>query len=206
MNKIGIIGNGFVGNAIYQNIKNFYDVKVYDINFNKSYNTLEETLNTDICFVCLPTPMVNAEGGECNLSIVNEFFNNVPKNLNTLFAIKSTIPIGTTKNLQSIRPDLKIVHNPEFLTANNSVEDFKNSDRNIIGGQEGQLLLEFYNNLFPNSNNLIVSSDESETIKYFANTYLATKVTFFNLMFDVCEKYKINYCKILIIIVLLVHQ
>jgi UDPglucose 6-dehydrogenase len=193
MNNIGIVGNGFVGNAIYQNIKNFYNVKVYDIDKNKSYNTLEQALDTDICFVCLPTPMTHTEGGECNLDIINQFFINLPKNLNTLFAIKSTIPIGTTRNLKSTRPDLKIVHNPEFLTAKNSVEDFKNSDRNIIGGQDAESLLLFYNKLFPNSNNLIVSSDESETIKYFANTYLATKVTFFNLMFDVCEKYRINY-------------
>ncbi len=196
MNKIGIIGNGFVGNAIYQNIKDHYEVKVYDVNPIKSYNTLEETYDTKICFICLPTPMTHAEGGECNLQIINEFFKSIPNNLSTLFAIKSTVPIGTTRSLQEARPDLKIVHNPEFLTANNSVEDFKNSDRNIIGGQHGELLLSFYKELFPSSNNFIVSAEESETIKYFANTFLATKVTFFNLMFDVCNFYKIDYTNV----------
>ena len=88
---IGIIGNGFVGNAIYQNIKDKFNVFVYDINKNKSYNTLEETYKSDIIFVCLPTPMKDENGAECNLNIINEFFNNIPNNSKALFAIKSTI-------------------------------------------------------------------------------------------------------------------
>lgn len=189
---VGIIGNGFVGNAIYQNLKDKFNVRVYDINFDKCLNTLDHVYESEIIFVCLPTPMKSAEGAECNLSIINTFFNNVPKNNNALFAIKSTIPIGTTRKLQQLRQDLNIVHNPEFLTANNAVEDFRNSERNIVGGK-GQKLIEFYNILFPNAKNILVSSDESETIKYFANTYLATKVTFFNIMHDVSVKYNLNY-------------
>ena len=190
--NIGIVGNGFVGNAIYQHLKNYFNVMVYDIDPERSYNSLTEIYTNEIIFVCLPTPMKNADGSGCNLTIINEFFISVPKNVKSLFVIKSTIPIGTTKKLQLSRVDLNIVHNPEFLTANNAVEDFKNSERNIVGG-DGKILIDLYNHIFPNAKNILVSSDESETIKYFANTYLATKVAFFNIMFDVSNKYNMCY-------------
>jgi UDPglucose 6-dehydrogenase len=195
MYNIGIVGNGFVGNAIYQNIKEKYNTKVYDLQPDRSNSTLEDIYSCDIVFVCLPTPMLHADGGKCNLSIIETFFHNVPFKTDCLFVIKSTVPIGTTKKISNTRPDLKVVHNPEFLTANNAIEDFKNSNRNIIGhnNSDGMLLLKFLNELFPNAKNMLVSSDESETIKYFANTYLATKVAFFNIMYDVSIKYNINY-------------
>jgi UDPglucose 6-dehydrogenase len=195
MKDIGIVGNGFVGNAIYQNLKNIYNVKVYDIDLNKSLNQLNEVYECDLVFVCLPTPMISADGGKCNLSIVDNFFKTVPNSCKSLFVIKSTIPIGTTQKIRNDRKDLKICHNPEFLTAANAVEDFKNSDRNIIGGdlEETKLLHDLLFELFPNSKIITTSSDESETIKYFSNVFLATKVAFFNILFDVSNTYKMNY-------------
>ena len=195
MKDIGIVGNGFVGNAIYQNLKNIYNVKVYDIDLNKSLNQLNEVYECDLVFVCLPTPMISADGGKCNLSIVDNFFKTVPNSCKSLFVIKSTIPIGTTQKIRNDRKDLKICHNPEFLTAANAVEDFKNSDRNVIGGdlEETKLLHDLLFELFPNSKIITTSSDESETIKYFSNVFLATKVAFFNILFDVSNTYKMNY-------------
>ena len=74
MTKIGIVGNGFVGNAIYQNIKDkIKDVFVFDVDSQKSYNTKDETISCDIVFVCLPTPMKEKNGGECNLSYIDTF-------------------------------------------------------------------------------------------------------------------------------------
>lgn len=197
---IGIVGNGFVGNALYQNIKAKYKTKIYDIIKQKSLNTLEEVLDSDIIFVCLPTPMKSAEGSECNLSIIQNFFNSIPSNSKPLFVIKSTVPIGTTRELKNKRTDLKIVHNPEFLTARNAVEDFSKSNRNIVGGskQDSELLLTFFNDFFPNALNINVDYEESEMIKYFSNTFLATKVAFFNLIFDMCEKNNFNYQNIVL--------
>ncbi len=195
MIKIGIIGNGFVGNAIYQNIKSYYSVCVFDKDSNKSYNSFEETINCDVVFVCLPTPMTDAEGGSCNLNILNGFFNSLPKNLNSLFVIKSTVPIGTTKTIQNARKDLKIVHNPEFLTAAKAVEDLKNAERNIFGGdtEHNKFLAQILHKINPNTKNIFVSSDESEAIKYFSNTFLATKVAYFNLMYDLSKKLSLDY-------------
>ena len=62
---IGIVGNGFVGNAVYQNFRDKTPCKVYDTDKNRSLNTLSEVIEQDFIFVCLPTPM--RYGGECCL-------------------------------------------------------------------------------------------------------------------------------------------
>lgn len=194
--KVGIIGNGFVGNAIYQNIKDkIQNLFVFDVDDSKRLSSYEDTIESDIIFVCLPTPMKDRMGGECNLSYIDNFFDSLPSNLNGIFVIKSTVPIGTTKRLSEKRNDLNIIHNPEFLTARNSVEDFNNADRNIIGGDESSSLIlkKFYDEYFSHIPTFIVSSNESETIKYFSNTYLSVKVAYFNLLYDLCEKLEMDF-------------
>ena len=69
---IGIVGNGFVGNAVYQNFRDKTQCKVYDTDKNRSLNSLGEVINQEFIFVCLPTPM--RYGGECDLSILDDFF------------------------------------------------------------------------------------------------------------------------------------
>ena len=69
--KIGIIGQGFVGNAIYQKFSKYYDVKTYDIKGRIHCNSDEhETMNNEIVFVCLPTPM--NEDNTCHIDIVED--------------------------------------------------------------------------------------------------------------------------------------
>jgi hypothetical protein len=53
---VGIVGNGFVGNAVYQNLKSKVECKVFDVDPNKTLSTLEEVLEKEFIFVCLPTP------------------------------------------------------------------------------------------------------------------------------------------------------
>lgn len=195
MTSVGIIGNGFVGNAIYQNFKNKVVTRVFDVRPEKCLNTQSDCLKANIVFICLPTPM--KENGQCDLSFVLNFFNTVEisAGYDPLFVIKSTVPIGTTEMLCNLRKDLKIVHNPEFLTAVNAVEDFRKSDRNIIGGkQEWALKLSnFFIEHFPTIPIQIVSSNESETIKYFCNSFLAAKVAFFNNLYEICQKFNMNF-------------
>ena len=90
MNSIGVVGNGFVGGAIVQGFSTFNDIFVYDKDPKKSVNTLEEVLDCNYVFVCLPTPMSSAEGGECNLSIIEDFFSGIEYNPDQVFIIKST--------------------------------------------------------------------------------------------------------------------
>jgi UDPglucose 6-dehydrogenase len=190
---IGIIGNGFVGNAVYQNLKDKIECKVFDVYPNRSPNTLEEVLVSCFIFVCLPTPM--NKSGKCDLSIIENFFSNLPNQVPGIFVIKSTVPVGTTEKFAQAH---KVIHNPEFLTAKNAVEDFKNSERNIIGGKQEycEEFSQFFSKMFPNIPNQIVTSGESETIKYFSNTFLATKVAYFNKMYDFCQEVGIDYDRV----------
>ena len=66
--KLGIVGQGFVGNAIYQKFKNYYEVKTFDLDSTKCNSTFDEVAVCDYVFVCLPTPM--NQDGSCNTDIV----------------------------------------------------------------------------------------------------------------------------------------
>ena len=187
---VGIVGNGFVGNAVYQNLRDKVKCKVFDVDKNRSLNTLEEVINQNFIFVCLPTPMRST--GECDLSILDNFFEELPDHLTGTFVIKSTVPIGTTKKYTERH---NVIHNPEFLTARNAVEDFAKAERNVVGGDK-ELCVDFtcfFEACFPKIPSIIVSSDESEAIKYFSNTFLAYKVAYFNKVFDMCKAVGMNY-------------
>ena len=204
MTSIGVIGNGFVGNAVAQGFSEIVDVKIYDSDSSRSTHTLKETLNTDFIFICLPTPMVDAEGGNCNLSIIEGFFDvlkkeDFDKNKLPVFIIKSTVPVGTTRRLQEKHSWISFVHNPEFLTAVNAAEDFLNADRTVIGGNSSDSIEKvrlLYKTHFPSIPIHTMSSDESESVKYFANCFLATKVMFFNEMKLLSEELNVDYNKI----------
>ena len=75
--KLGIIGNGFVGNAIAHAFIPCMQVKIYDKDPKKSINTFKEVIDSDFVFVCVPTPMKKALGGEIDLTIINSVFNSV---------------------------------------------------------------------------------------------------------------------------------
>jgi len=204
MTNIGIIGNGFVGNAVAKGFASFIDdIKIYDTNLKRRTHNILDTINSDFVFVCLPTPMVDAEGGECNLSIIEDFFDMLEKDdlteNNPIFIIKSTVPIGTTRKLQEKHSWLNIIHNPEFLTAVNAEEDFINAERTVIGGNcldSLEIVEDLYNKYFPNIPIHTMTSDESESVKYFANCFLATKVMFFNEMKVLTESLGVDFDKI----------
>ncbi|MBC8442788.1 MAG: UDP-glucose/GDP-mannose dehydrogenase family protein [Proteobacteria bacterium] len=205
MISIGVIGNGFVGNAVANGFDPFLvdGAKVYDIDPKRRTHGLVGAINSDFVFVCLPTPMVDAEGGECNLSIIEEFFDTLNKDdltgSNPVFIIKSTVPIGTTRKLQEKHTWLNIIHNPEFLTAANAEEDFLNADRTVLGGSCKESLSRveaLYEEFFPETPIYTMTSDESESVKYFANCFLATKVMFFNEMKMLSESLDVDFDKI----------
>ena len=198
---VGIVGNGFVGNALYQNLRDKVQCKVYDVDKNRSFNTLEEVVEQEYVFVCLPTPM--RKDGSCDLSILEKFFEDIEEmDLNILeertFIIKSTVPIGTTKRLAEKHSLTWIVHNPEFLTARNAVHDFKVAQRTVLGGDSlltNRVAKLYWGYIYYGQDPEIIqcSSDESEAIKYFSNTFLAYKVAYFNKVYDTCQKLGMDY-------------
>ena len=183
--KIGIIGKGFVGNAILQGLNHYYDLKVHDIDPRRSTNTFEEVVNCDLVFLCVPTPM-HKDTGECDLSYIESVFEKAGKiSISCIFVIKSTVPVGTTKKLNEKYKNIKILHSPEFLTARTAATDFICPSRHIVGGETENgtdILKQIYEERFPGVPCQTMTSDESEFVKYFANCFFATKVSYFNEM------------------------
>lgn len=201
VNSIGVVGCGFVGKAVIRGFSGFVkEVNTYDVDPKRCYSSFEDTINSDIVFVCLPTPMVSVEGGEANLSIIYDFFekvNNIKKrNYKKIFAIKSTIPVGTTKKIIEKTGIKSIVHCPEFLRASSFLIDFLTPSRNIIGGNHKESiykLKKLLNERFPGVHCYIMDSDASEMVKYMVNCFLATKVLFFNEMRLLADQKDMNW-------------
>ena len=199
---IGIIGQGFVGNAVYQKFKNYYDVLTNDLDENKSTATLENL--TQMCstiFLCLPTPMKS--DGKCDTSILEKVLDKIDlltDNLETkkTIVIKSTIPPGTTEKFNKRYESLDIVFNPEFLTERNAVEDYNNQDRIILGGPRPSTteLKQIFSKVFPEAHIIKTDSTHAEMVKYLTNSFLATKVSFANEIYQICEGLHIDYDKV----------
>ncbi len=197
--SIGVVGAGYVGGTVAKGFEHCGEVRVYDILPKRCTHSFEDVVNSDFVFVALPTPMVSAEGGEANLEIIFDFFKKVKSigyKSNSIFIIKSTVPIGTTKKISKQFGMSNIVHNPEFLREATALEDFLHPSRIIIGGQcPGSIkkVKELFYELFPEVRCYIMSSDASEMVKYMANSFLATKVIFFNEMYLLAEKLDISW-------------
>ena len=198
--SIGIIGQGFVGNAIYQKFRNYFDVKTFDLDESKrTADTLEEVVEaSDVVFVCVPTPMKRVDGS-CDISIVElviSQINNVGKDV--IVVIKSTIPPTTTEMFNNTFKSITIVFNPEFLTEANAVQDFENQSKIILGGpRKGTTLLkQIYRLVFPSTPIIKTGSTHAEMVKYLTNTFLATKVSFANEIYQVCDKLGLDYDKV----------
>lgn len=199
--KIGVIGNGFVGSAVASGFSS-EEVKVYDKNPESSTHSLRDVILQDFVFICVPTPMRDIMGDDCNLSIIESCFSEIKSiGSNATFIIKSTVPIGTTDSLQEAHPELHIIHSPEFLTAKLAKEDFINADRHIIGYTKYQHVAQEASSLFkynfPNTPCLIMKSVESESVKYIANCFFATKVSFFNEMHLLIDKLGLDWDSII---------
>lgn len=201
MQKIGIIGQGFVGSAVYEGMKNHFDVLAYDKDPNKFSNVscIQEIVQkVDVTFLCVPTPM--RSNGECDLRILTAALEELKicvgfETKSLVVVIKSTIPPGTTEKLSKIYPDLHLVFNPEFLTEANAIEDYKNQNRIIIGGEQHDVatVKRIFLKAFPQVPIIETNSTIAETIKYVTNIFLATKVSFANEMYQLCEGLGIDY-------------
>ena len=201
--KIGIIGQGFVGTAIKVGFESHYELETYD-KFSTSKSTCDLhdlVLLCDVIFVCVPTPM--NKDGSCHIDIVEEVVSeineiSISSESNPIVVIKSTVPPGTTERLNEENDNVTVIFNPEFLTEANFIEDFKNQNRIIIGGKRPATtrLRQIYSLVFPNVPIIKTGSKTAEMVKYFTNTFLATKVSFANEMNLICDKLGIDYDKV----------
>jgi UDPglucose 6-dehydrogenase len=196
---IGIIGQGFVGNAVYQKFKHHFDILTYD-KYNVDHNSTLENLidNSKYIFVCLPTPM-NTDGS-CNTDIIESVLDQITSHTDQerVIIIKSTVICGTTKRLSEKYPTLHFVFNPEFLTERNAVEDYNKQDRIILGGDRPYTteLKQIFSKVFPNAHIIKTDSTHAEMVKYLTNTFLSVKVSFANEIYELCNALDIDYDKV----------
>jgi len=141
------------------------------------------------------------QDGSCNISIVEETIreiNEITNGKHTV-VIKSTVPPGTTEGLNNKYENINAVFNPEFLTEANYIDDFKNQNRIIIGGPRphSTKIKNLYERVFKDVPIIKTSSTIAEMVKYTANCFLATKVSFANEVKQICEKIEIDYDKVI---------
>ena len=198
MKKIGIVGQGFVGTAVHEGLKQHFKIETYDIAKTSTCKSLADlSEKSDVVFVCLPTPM--KKDGSCHIDIVESTLLGLDViNECKTVVVKSTIPPGTTEKWNSLFTNIQVVFNPEFLTEANSVEDFKNQNRIIIGGPRPATtkVKRIFAKAFPKVPIIKTGSTTAEMVKYFLNCFLATKVSFANEMYQICEGLDIDYDKV----------
>jgi UDPglucose 6-dehydrogenase len=189
--KLGIIGHGFVGTAVDNGFDKNVDKFIVDINKNK--NTIEDLIEFDpsLIFVCVPTPQQDSHD-DVDVSIVRDVLINLnEKSYKGIIVIKSTITPQHLTNFKKQFKNLKLIYNPEFLTEANSLQDFIDPNMQILGGKwkdceavEKAYIRHSSVKVVPTFKvDLITAS----LIKYTINSWLATKVIFFNELKDLFD-------------------
>ena len=189
--KVGVIGNGFVGEAQAFAFSPFSDLRIYDIDPLKCSHTKEEIDECDYIFVCVPTPMY--KDGTQDISYIENVFRSAVSG--PIYIIKSTVMPGTTKSLQSKYKELNIVFSPEFLTERTAKLDMLTQARIILGGASELTcrVKELFEQRFMNRHIIETDSTTAEYIKYMNNTFFATKVSIINEFKLLAEKLNVNW-------------
>jgi UDPglucose 6-dehydrogenase len=190
MNKrdVGIIGNGFVGSAVISGFSLHTNIRIYDIDPNKATHSLQDVINlSKFVFVSVPTPMKDALGGAIDTTILDSVLKQISqlnKREDNIFIIKSTVIPGTVERLVERYPHLNIVYSPEFLTERSARLDFINASRVILGGKNHLLeeIEQLFRIRFPYLRIIKTDITTAQFIKYMANCFFATKVSFVNEM------------------------
>ncbi len=215
--NIGIIGSGVVGSATGKGFKDlgnnvaFFDIDTNKVEYLKKHGFQATTdieyvvKNSDIFFLCVPTPDKNQE---IDLSIIKSAVMELSKECKDkkdyfLIVVKSTVTPMTTENIiipliekysnKKVGNDFGVCFNPEFLREANPYEDFMNPDRIVIGEYDkksGDILEQLY--LPFNCPIIRTNLNTAEMAKYANNCFYATKISFFNEIHLICQKIGID--------------
>jgi UDPglucose 6-dehydrogenase len=153
----------------------------------------------EVVFIAVGTPSRRGDG-HADMSYVHAAAREIATSLSkfTVVVTKSTVPVGTSDEVEMImleeNPDAEfaVVSNPEFLREGAAIRDFKHPDRIVVGTADPrarEVMAELYRPLYLNAAPILFTQRRAaELIKYAANAFLATKITFINEMADICEK------------------
>jgi len=188
--KLGIIGAGFVGGAVSKGFDR--DVEQFIVDPKLNDNTIKDLVKFDaaLTFVCLPTPPTPE--GNVDSSLLDKVLKQlVEEKYKGLVVIKSTItPYYLLKFKKNY--DLKLVYNPEFLTEANADQDFINSKMLVLGGKWRDC--EFVEKCYARHSSVKLTPAfktdliTASLVKYTINSFLATKVAFFNELYDLFQE------------------
>ena len=178
--KLGIVGYGFVGKATDFGFNGNVEKYIVDPILGTNIEHLQE-FNPDIVFICVPTPM--GDDGCQDSSIIEEVMNNlVVYCSDAVKVVKSTVLPSVLDKVSKV--DNKTIYNPEFLREKHANDDFINSEMIILGGEKESAVKvsEAYSNhsRCDTSNFIYTDLKTASLIKYSINTFLATKVIYFN--------------------------
>jgi UDPglucose 6-dehydrogenase len=181
--KIIIAGYGFVGKAVHNALKDKHELVIVD----PSYTTdkIQNHHDADGLIVCVNTP--TGEHGIIAENIAN-VLDQTPIFMPVL--IKSTVTPGVADAFDEIYSEHSIVYSPEFLRAKTANQDFINQKYIVLGGEDPECFWqELFQTTLPNCNLFFnCTAQEACLIKYSANSFLALKTSFFNQIYDVCQK------------------
>ncbi|MEV0082425.1 UDP-glucose/GDP-mannose dehydrogenase family protein [Saccharopolyspora sp. NPDC050642] len=145
----------------------------------------------EVVFLCVPTPM--GAGGKADLAVVEAVAHEVRELLpaGCVLVTKSTVPVGTSARLRELvgREDVAVVSNPEFLREGSAVHDFLNPDRIVVGSDTqdaAERVAALYARL--GAPTVLTDAASAEMVKYAANCFLATKLSYVNAIAELCER------------------
>ncbi len=159
--------------------------------------------NSDIIFICVGTP-TNKKNHDADLKYVFQVVKDIKKNLNKykIIVTKSTVPVTTGDKIENLlntkynKKKFDVVSNPEFLREGEAIRDFMYPDRVVIGTSSkkaNNILKNLYVPLIKKTNRYFRTSRRAaELIKYAANAFLATKITYINEISNLCEKLDVD--------------
>jgi nucleotide sugar dehydrogenase len=192
--KIGIIGVGAVGGACKKGFELLgHEVKIHDPKFNTQ---IEDVVDTDVVYVCVPTPEDN--DGSCDLSIVRSTIHSLENlSYNGVVALKSTSVPGTTEQLIK-ETNLRMCFVPEFLRERSALEDFVVNHELLVVGCHNKDIFKVVvdsHGFFP-KNTVMLTPTEAEVLKYYSNVFNATRIVFANAMYEICQHLGADYDKV----------
>jgi UDPglucose 6-dehydrogenase len=200
--KIGSLQDGIL--PMYEpGVDEVVAVNLREGRLSFSTDVAEAVRTAEAVFIAVGTPSRRGDG-HADLSFVYAAAREIATALAgfTVVITKSTVPVGTgdevDRIIREINPiaDFAVVSNPEFLREGAAIRDFKHPDRIVIGTEDErakEVMAELYRPLYLNAPPILYTTRRTaELIKYAANAFLATKITFINEMADLCEKVGAN--------------
>lgn len=184
---IVIAGFGFVGKAYYNAFKTYRSIEIVDPKYNN--NKIKDMDKLRGVIVCVSTPQ--DDDGSCYMDNVYNVISEVPNHVPIM--IKSTISLDGWNELVTKFPSHLITFSPEFLRAATADEDVKNTTHIFLAGGNTDYWRDFYSYAFPEVKITVCSPKDAIAIKYFRNSFLATKCSFFNEIYNFCQFLGLDY-------------